>query len=301
MLNTASDHDGRRRPLFRQQFPRELGAAASEVWKKAMADEVFGRAAQLAFFWFFSLFPFLIFLTALASLLRQEGRLGLIITASGHFLPPEASALLVTTFNQVNSRGHRGLLSFSLLALIWAASAGMESVVISLNRAYNSDVLRPWWKEKLVALILTVGFGVFFLAAIILLNFSEQISHQIAIRLELGEIFIRLWAFIKWPLITILALVGIELVYFFAPSGSQRWQLFTPGTLFALSLWLLISFVFRLYVRMFSSFDLTYGTLGGVMMLLLWLYLTGVAILVGGEINSTRRRDGNGRPDHRDA
>lgn len=289
MVNTGSGRN-RKQMIFLPYPSRvEAGAVAAEIWRKILLDEVFGRAAQLAFFWFFSLFPFLIFLTALASLLQQEGRLGLIVTASENFLPREASNLLIATFEQVTARDHQSLLSFSLLALIWAASAGMESIVISLNRAFNTTVARPWWKEKILALLLTVGFGVFFLAAIILLNFSEQISHQIAVYFELGEMFITAWSFIKWPIITILALVGIELVYFFAPNCRQRWHLFTPGTLFALGLWLVISFGFRLYVTRFSGFGITYGTLGGVMMLLLWLYLTGVAILVGGEINSTLR------------
>lgn len=286
MVNTGS---GRRDRLVRsihRPFSDVTGLVAVEVWRKILVDEVFGRAAQLAFFWFFSLFPFLIFLTALASILRQDSRLGTIITASGNFLPPEASDILVTTFNQVTASGHRGLLSFSALALIWAASAGMESIVTSLNRAYSASIIRPWWKEKITAVLLTIGFGVFFLAAIILLSFSEQIGRQIATYFKLGEVFIVAWIYVKWPLITILALVGIELVYYFAPTRKQRWRFFTPGTLFALGLWLVISFGFRLYVTGFSGFDVTYGTLGGVMMLQLWLYLTGVAILVGGEINS---------------
>lgn len=263
--------------------------AVAAIWNKIVVDEVFGRAAQFAFFWFFSLFPFLIFLTALASLLQQDVRLKVTVTASSNFLPRDASNLLIATFNQVTSRGHRQLLSFSLLALVWAASAGMESIVTSLNRAFNSTAVRPWWREKILALMLTVGFGVFFLAAIVLVNFGEGISRQITLYFNLGQFFIGAWSIIKWPLIAILALTGIELVYFFAPNCKREWQFFTPGTFFALALWLVITFGFRFYVAKFSSFDLTYGALGGVIMLLLWLYLTGVAILVGGEINSTLR------------
>lgn len=286
MVNSGSERRGRLVRSIRRPFGNITGLVVREVWRKILVDEVFGRAAQLAFFWFFSLFPFLIFLTALASILRQDTRLGIIITASGNFLPREASIILVTTFNQVTASGHRGLLSFSAVALIWAASAGMESIVTSLNKALSADVTRPWWKEKITAVLLTIGFGVFFLGAIVLLNFSEQIGRQIANYFRLGEIFIASWSYIKWPLITILAVFGIELIYYFAPNRRQSWQLFTPGTIFALSLWLAISFGFRLYVKRFSGFDVTYGTLGGVMMLQLWLYLTGVAILVGGEINS---------------
>lgn len=267
----------------------EIRSIARRVWRKIWFDEVFGRAAQLAYFWFFSLFPFLILLTAIASLSRQEGRLTRLISESEDFLPAEAFGLLMGTFNQVTARYHQGLLSVSLLALLWAASAGMESIVTSLNRAYNTHQSRPWWREKLLAILLTLGFGVFFLAAIVLLNFGEVISHEIADYLELGQLFLLTWPFVKWPLIMLFVLLGVELIYFFAPNYRQRWQLFTPGTIFALIFWLAISFGFRLYVTRFSNFDVTYGTLGGVMILMLWLYLTGVAILIGGEINAVLR------------
>ncbi len=267
----------------------EIGNIAREVWQKIWQDEIFGRAAQLAFFWFLSLLPLMIFLTALASLLQQEvGLTGLIIEGS-NLLPPAASNLLVSTFNQVNSRHHQGLLSFSLLAMVWAASAGMESIITSLNRAYSTNRTRPWWKEKILALLLTIGFGLFFFGAIILFNFSELISRETANYFNYGRVFISGWAIVKWPLIMTFVLVGLELIYFFAPDCKQKWHIFTPGTIFALLFWLTITQGFRLYVAKFSNFDLTYGTLGGVMIFLLWLYLTGVAILVGGEINSSLR------------
>lgn len=267
----------------------EIGKIALEVWRKIWFDEIFGRAAQLAFFWFLSLLPFMIFLTALASLLQQEVGLTGMIIQSGNLLPAAASNLLVTTFNHVTSRHHQSLLSFSLLAMVWAASAGMEAIISSLNRAYNTSRTRPWWREKILAVLLTIGFGLFFFGAIILFNFSELISRETANYFNFGRIFISTWAVVKWPLIMLFVLFGLELIYFFAPDCKQRWHIFTPGTIFALLFWLAISYGFRLYVMKFSNFDLTYGTLGGVMIFLLWLYLTGVAILVGGEINSALR------------
>ncbi|MFN7826644.1 MAG: YihY/virulence factor BrkB family protein [Acidobacteriota bacterium] len=267
----------------------EVGLIAREVWKKIWFDEIFGRAAQLAFFWFLSLLPFLIFLTALASLLQQEVGLTGLIAESGNLLPTAASNLLVSTLNHVNSRHHQGLLSFSLLAMVWAASAGMEAIITSLNRAYATNRTRPWWREKILAVLLTIGFGLFFFGAIILFNFSELISRETANYFNFGRAFLATWAVVKWPLMMLFVLFGLELIYFFAPDCQQRWQIFTPGTIFALLFWLVISYGFRLYVMKFSNFDLTYGALGGVMIFLLWLYLTGVAILVGGEINSALR------------
>lgn len=264
----------------------ELKSIARQVWKKLWEDEVFGRAAQLAYFWFFSLFPFMIFLTAVVSLSPLPSRLNRWITSLEDILPAEAYGLLISMFHQVTARHHQGVLSLSILALLWSSSAGMESIITSLNKAFDMPQSRPWWKEKLLAILLTIGFSIFFLGALVLLNFGETISRQLAELLDLGPIFLTFWQFLKWPAIILFVLLGVELIYFFAPNARQRWELFTPGALFALVLWLLISYGFRFYVSKFSFYNVTYGTLGGVMILMLWLYLTGVAILVGGEINA---------------
>jgi membrane protein len=268
--------------------------AAIRVWNKLFDDNVFARAAQLAYYWLFSIFPLLIFLTTLLAFLPMRQNLDQWIGAFSAVLPPEAYTLLNNTFHQIARVQRGGLLSFSILLMLWSSSSGMEAIITALNRAYDSAPKRPWWKERLLAIGLTLGLAVFIISALALIFFGESIGAQIARYFGFSSTFETAWAVAQLPIIIALTLLGIELIYYFAPNiergeNGKRWKWFTPGAVFAVGLWLLISFGFRFYVSRFGHFDATYGALGGVMVLMLWLYLTGVAILVGGEINSVFR------------
>jgi membrane protein len=268
---------------------------ALKIWKKLAEDDIFGRAAQLAYYWLFSIFPLLIFLTTLLAFLPMRRDLDQWIGAFSAVLPPEAYALLNNTFQQIARQQRGGLLSFSILLMLWSSSSGMEAIINALNRAYDTKPARAWWKVRLLAIALTLGLAVFIISALALIFFGESIGAQMARVFGFSRTFETIWAVAQLPIIIALELLGVELIYYFAPNidrggNGKRWEWFTPGALFAVGLWLLISFGFRFYVSRFGHFDATYGALGGVMVLMLWLYLTGVAILVGGEINSVYRR-----------
>lgn len=265
------------------------------VWEKLFEDQVFGRAAQLAYYWFFSLFPLLIFLTTLLAFLPVAQDLNQWISALDNVLPKEAYNLVRETFDQIINRPRHGLLSFSVLVVLWSSSSGMEAIMSALNTAFNVKNTRAWWKERLLAIVLTLGLAVFIILALVMIFFGGTISVQIADTYGYGHYWHTLWQYAQWPLIIISLLLALELVYYFAPNirrgkNGQRWEWFTPGTLFALTTWLLISFGLRFYLSRFSHYNATYGALGSVMVLMLWLYFTGVAILVGGEINSVMRK-----------
>jgi membrane protein len=274
-----------------------LRRAVIKIWNKLFDDNVFARAAQLAYYWLFSIFPLLIFLTTLLAFLPIQQNLDRWIGALSAVLPPEAYTLLNNTFQQIARVQRGGLLSFSILLMLWSSSSGMEVLITALNKAYDSAPKRAWWKERLLAIGLTLGLAVFIISALALIFFGESIGAQIARYFGFSGMFETAWAVAQLPIIIALTLLGIELIYYFAPNiergeNGKRWEWFTPGAVFAVGLWLLISFGFRFYVSRFGHFDATYGALGGVMVLMLWLYLTGVAILVGGEINSVFRRAG---------
>jgi membrane protein len=280
--------------------PRELTRrqAALKIWEKITADDVFGRAAQLAYYWLFSIFPLLIFLTTLLAFLPMRRNLDQWIGAFSAVLPPEAYTLLNNTFQQIAGQQRGGLLSFSIMLMLWSSSSGMDAIITALNRAYDTAPARAWWKVRMLAIALTLGLAVFIISALALIFFGESIGAQIARYFEFSSTFETIWAVAQLPIIVVLTLLGVELIYYFAPNigrgkNGKRWEWFTPGAVFAVGLWLLISFGFRFYVSRFGHFDATYGALGGVMVLMLWLYLTGVAILVGGEINSIFRRAGS--------
>jgi len=265
------------------------------IWNKLSEDEIFGRAAQLAYYWIFSIFPLLIFLTSLLAFLPMRGNLNQWVRMLGKVLPSDAYSLLNNTFQQIVGQQRGDLLSFSILVTLWASSSGMEAIISALNRAYGSAPARPWLLQRLLALALTLGLAAFVISALALIFFGENISEQLAEYFGFSELFKTIWSVAQWPITIGLVLLGVELVYYFAPNirrgeNGKRWEWLTPGGLFAVGLWLLISFGLRFYLSRFGHYNATYGALGGVMVLMLWLYLTGVAILVGGEINSVLRR-----------
>jgi membrane protein len=257
-----------------------------EVYNRAFEDEIFGRAAQLAYYWLFSIFPLLIFLTALLAYLPLPNFFERLFEYLQNVLPPDAFSLINNTFVQITTQPRGGLLSFGILVSVWASANGMEAIITSLNTAYDITNRRAWWRERLLALQLTLGLALFVITALGLLFFGESIGERLARVYGYGETFRAFWNLARWAGIIGFILLALELLYFIAPNSKQRWRETTPGALFALGVWLLVSFGFKFYVVRFGNYDATYGTLGGVMVLMLWLYLTGVAILLGGEINS---------------
>jgi membrane protein len=290
----ATNPAPRRRRIFPSPGNQNWGRVTTEVWNRLFEDEIFGRAAQLAYYWLFSLFPLLIFLTALLAFLPIRDELSQWIGMLSRVLPPDAFTLLNDAFQQIAKHPRSDLLSFGILATIWAASTGMEAIITSLNIAFDAPLTRPWWKERSLAIALTLGLAAFIIAALAMIFFGGHIGQQLSAAFDFSRTFELVWAVAQWPIAIILVFLGIDLVYYFAPNLrrgelGRRWEMFSPGAIFAVVFWLLISLGFRLYVSQFNAFNATYGALGGVMALMLWLYLTGLAILVGGEINSVLR------------
>lgn len=267
-----------------------LGKVAYRVFDKLFEDEVFGRAAQLAYYWLFALFPLLIFLTALLAFLPIRKDWVYVSGVLSDMLPPDAYSLVIKTLQEIINYPRGGLLSFSILIAIWVSSSGMDAIIVALNIAYDAPPTRSWWQERLLAIGLTFGLTIFILTALTLMFFGEEISHRVANAYGFGEVFKSVWAWAQWPIVIFLVFLGLDLIYYFAPNIRHRWNYFSPGAIFAVTLWLLVSFGFRLYVSRFANYNATYGTLGGVMILMLWFYLTGLAILIGGEINSVVRQ-----------
>ena len=262
---------------------RELGR---RVWAEIWADEVTDRAAALAYYFLFALFPTLLFLTVLLGLLPLPGLMDRLLQYGDQALPGDAASIVRRTWDEINRGAGGGLLSIGVLTALWASSNGMASIMSALNVAYDVEDTRPWWKRRLLAVVLTFGFALFILAALILLVFGSYIGAGVAGLFGLGTIFTSIWAVANLPIVVFFVLVGIALVYYLAPAVEQRWRWVTPGSVVALGLWLAMSWGLRLYVGRFADYNATYGSIGGIVLLMLWLYLTGVVLLVGAEINA---------------
>ena len=168
----------------------------------------------------------------------------------------------------------------------WAASAALAATIDALNRAYDIEESRPIWKTRGIAIILTIGLALFVLVSFTLVVAGPQLASWIADQFGLGAVFKWAWWILQWPLVFVLVATGISLVYYLSPDADQDWIWITPGSLVATVLWLLGSLAFRFYVTNFGSYEETYGTVGAVILLLLWFYLSGFVLLVGAEINA---------------
>jgi membrane protein len=266
------------------------GLGVTELGRRVIAeirdDDCLGRAAQLAYYFLFALFPFFLFLTTLLGYLPIPDLLDRLLETLGQMLPGEALQLVQDNIRQLVTDQRGGLLSFGILAALWTSSSALTGIIDSLNRAYDVEEGRPFWKVRLTAIGLTVGLSAFIVVALVLLTFGPQLGRWVADLVGLGRVFEVTWNVVRWPVIVGLLVVAIALLYYFAPDVEQGWTWITPGSACAVLGWLLASLGFAFYVNNFGSYNATYGSIGAVIVLLTWMYVTGLFILIGGEINA---------------
>jgi membrane protein len=262
---------------------------AGRIWEQISGDDVFGRAAQLSYYFLLALFPLLIVLVTLLGYFAETGselRQNL-LSYLGDVMPGSAYTLVQTTIDEISKQKGGGKLSFGMLAALWAASNGMSAISDTLNVAYNVEETRPWWKIRVITIGLTVALAVLIITALALILYGGRIADTLAISYGFGHVFTLTWKIVQWPIVLFFVLLSFNLIYYFAPDlHDQDWKWVSPGAAIGVALWLLVSFGFRLYLNFFDSYSATYGSLGAVIILMLWFYLTGAAILIGGEINS---------------
>jgi membrane protein len=263
--------------------PKEL---VRRVAREISNDNVTGRSAQLAYYFLFSMFPFLLFLIALLGYVPIPDLLDQIMALLAPVLPGEAHTLLRDTVHDLVTNQKGGLLSFGIVVALWSASAAVAAIADSLNRAYSVSEGRPYWKVRGIAILLTVALAVMLIASMVLIMFGPQLGHLIAAKVGLGTAFDVTWNVLRWPVILFLLVLATAIVYYFAPDVEQDWKWITPGSLLAVVAWILASLAFSYYVNNFGNYNATYGSIGAVIVLLTWMYLTGFFLLVGGEINA---------------
>lgn len=254
------------------------------VWRESNEDNVFGGAAELAYYFLLALFPMLIFLTSLVGFL--PGLQANILSALGKVAPADAMRLINDTLTDIISHRSGGLISFGVLGTLWASSSGVESLMGTLNVAFESKERRSFFKVRLIAIALTVGLALLVIGGAALVMFGHKLSDWISNLLELGTALAIVGSIAGYIIGLTLLFLGLQLLYYFGPDTKQEWKWITPGAIFAVGAILVESYLFSVYLRIAPSNSATYGSLGAVITLMLWLYLIGLALLLGGEINS---------------
>jgi membrane protein len=243
------------------------------------------NAAALSFFFLLSLSPLLIFLVSLMALLPVHNLDNQILEGVSQIVPMDAMKVVGRLLTSV-FESNRHLLSLGILGAIWAGSTGFYAMIVALNSAYLAKESRPLWKRQLVAIGLTIVVGAMVIAALFVLLLGARIGSWLAVRLGMGSALAAAWPYIRWLVVVGFTTFSVELLYLIAPNVKQRFFAQIPGVAVAVVLWLASSFGLRLYLRSFVEFTAIYGTLGALIALMLWLYFSSLAILIGAEVNA---------------
>ncbi len=246
--------------------------------------DVTGLAAQLAYYFLLSLFPFLIFLLTLgAFFIEPKEALDLL----EHFVPTEAMDSVRENLLAVLEGRSGGLLSIGILATIWSASNAINAVIKTLNEAYGVKECRSFIKTRLLAIFLTFGVIFAFVVALVFPVFGKMIGNAAFSYLGLSDEFLQIWGVLRWLISFLIISTVVSVLYYLAPCKKLKYSEIWYGSLVATFFWQIVSFGFAFYVDHFGNYTATYGSIGAIIVLMLWFYLTGIVLLSGGVLNAT--------------
>lgn len=262
-------------------FPPRLGRLLKKIVHEAQRDRLTSEAAKAAYYFFLSLFPMILALFAFTGLLGGDAAFSWIMSQLYAALPGDAAAYLSRFVLEVTGQQRPGLLSLALLLSVWSASNVFVAITEGLNVMYDVEERRSWWKRRSIAVIsLLASVTLLATATTALVAGPELIS---LLHLE------TFWRVLRWPLAFVMLTLMMWLIYYLLPNRDQgrSWRTTLIGALVGSGLWVLGTLGFRLYIARFASYSQTYGFVGGIIVLLLWLYVTAIAILFGGEVAAT--------------
>jgi membrane protein len=243
-------------------------------------------AAGLSYYFILSLFPLLIALAAGLALLPVPHLFDQILTLMSRFLPADSMGLVRAVLRDVITPHGGSLLSLGIVLTIWAASGGVAALIEAVNVAYNLPDGRSFVRKRLLAIALMFGVGGLAALALALMVVGPGFGRWLAGQAGLGGVFVALWPYLRWTLAIVCAVLSMEVIYTWAPSARRPFRSTLPGAVIALSVWLALSSGLGLYLRNFGKLNKTYGTLAAAIALMLWLYWTAFAILVGAQFNA---------------
>jgi membrane protein len=262
---------------------------AKNVYRAIYDYYLFDRASALAFNFILAIFPFFIFLLAIFGFFAAHGT-AMRANLFGHIsqaLPPAAAQVISHTLAEVTRNATGGKLTFGIMLTLWFASAGMSSIMSGLDGAYEVKEDRSWFKVRAIAVGLTFAISILIVVALVTVVAGANAANVVATHYGLGEFVVVAWRVAQIIVALAFVTLAFSLIYYYGPDlKEQHWYWITPGSIVGVLLWVTATFAFRGYLHFFNSYSKTYGSLGAAMILLMWLYITGFAFLIGGEINA---------------
>jgi membrane protein len=265
--------------------PADIKNALIGTYGNVVRNHTPQMAAALAYYFVLSLFPALIFLSAVVAYLPVPDLFNQALALLARFLPADAMGLVQRVLADVISPNKATFLSLGILGTLWAASGGFAAMIEALNIAYDVRDDRPFWKTRPLAVGLAFLTGALLLIALSVMVVGPRFGEWLAGRVHLSGLFVLLWPFIHWTIAIGFTILAVEALYFLAPNVKQRLRATLPGAVVSVGCWITLSYLLGLYFRHFGNFNKTYGTLGAAVALMVWLYWTGFAMLVGAELN----------------
>ncbi|AEB22905.1 MULTISPECIES: YihY family inner membrane protein [Bacillus] len=255
-----------------------------ELFARFSLHEGQSKSAELAYFFLLSLFPLIIFILTLTAYLpiSAEDVLG----AVDQYAPDSAMSMVKSITEQTLNKRSGGLLSFGIIAVIWSASNGMNAIVRAFNHAYEVEENRSFIIIRLTSIFLTIAMVVTILIALLLPVFGREIGLLAADFIGAPGLFLQVWSVVRWGISPLILLIVFTALYIFAPNKRLSLRFVLPGAVFAAAGWIIVSMLFSFYVGTFANYSATYGSIGGIIVLMIWFYLTGTLLILGGEINA---------------
>ncbi|MHA3736630.1 YihY/virulence factor BrkB family protein [Pseudomonas sp. Eth.TT006] len=270
-------------------FPDMKGLPLHRVMVRTVTefvdDEMSTYASALAYQMLFSLFPFILFLIALIGFLHLPDFFSWLRLQSELVLPPQALEQVNPVIDQLQqSKG--GLLSIGIVIALYTASAGVRLMMSAMNAAYDVVEGRPIWKRFPLSIVYTVGIAGMLLVAAALMVLGPQVMGWIAAQVGLEDFIVTVWTIARWPVIVILMMIAVALIYYVMPDVKQEFRFITPGSVLAVVVWIVASLGFAFYVKTFANYNAMYGSIGAIIVLLLYFYISAAVLLLGAEMNA---------------
>jgi membrane protein len=243
-------------------------------------------AAALSYYFVMSLFPALVLLSAFLTYLPVPDLFDQALGLMSSFVPHDSMGIVKRVLSDVVTPNRGTFLSLGLLGTLWAASGGFAAAIEALNIAYDVEETRPFWKTRPLAIGLTFLIGMLLLGALSVMVVGPRFGEWLSYRAHLSQLWVWVWPYIHWSLAVGFTVLAVEALYFLAPNVKQRFWTTLPGALLAVGCWIGLSYLLGIYFRSFANFNRTYGTLGAAVALMVWLYWTGFAMLIGAELNA---------------
>jgi membrane protein len=243
-------------------------------------------AAALSYYFVLSVFPALIFLSAVVGFISLPDLFSHVLLLMGRLLPPDTMKIVYSVLGDVLSSHRRTWLSFGMLGMIWTTSAAFDSMIEALDITYDVNEDRPFWKTRLLAIALAAIIGALLLAALAVMVVGPRFGDWLASRLELSAVFVTVWPFLRWTIAISFTILAVEVLYFLAPNVKQRFGATLPGAVLSVVVWNGLSFLLGYYFHHWANLNRTYGTLGGFIAFMTWMYWTSFVLLVGAELNA---------------